>query len=131
MKIMTEWDTSRWRNWAKAAHAVYPPACFAEPDALLKDAASQAEADPVAKARVEFLRLGFDHAQLCAQVAGKLSLALEKATTSEIEAALVPLLQFRRKHEHTGISNFNHLAWIEELSWNLGEQTKQPPDLYP
>jgi hypothetical protein len=132
LKTMEETQTSRWRTWAKAAHLVYPPACFTPADTLLADAAKVAGADKDASARVEFLKLGLTHAKLCTRVAGQLSLANPTpATKAETEAALKELVTFRRAAERSNISNFNHLAWVEDLGWKLSDDTKKAPDLYP
>jgi hypothetical protein len=131
LKVMEETQTSRWRNWAKAAHIVYPESCFVPPEEFLSAAARAAVPDREAAERVQFLKLGLDHAKLCARTSGKLSLAGPAPSKEETEAALKELLAFRRAAEKSGISNFNHLAWVEDLSWKLSDETKQPPDLYP
>lgn len=131
LKIMEETQTSRWRTWAKAAHLVYPPACFPPADTLLSDAARISAIDKEAAARVAFLQQGLAHAKLCAQTASKLSLANPVASKAETEAALLELTKFRRAAERSGIGNFNHLAWVEDLSWKLSDETKKTPDLYP
>lgn len=128
---MEELQTSRWRNWAKAAHGLYPPECFTPGTALLAEAVQAAQGDATAAARVKFLQLGLEHAQLCARVSAKLTLTGSGASAEEIQQALKELLTFRRAHERSGISNFNHLAWVEDLSWKLSEETRQTPDLYP
>ncbi|MFZ4595906.1 MAG: hypothetical protein ACOYOF_16725, partial [Verrucomicrobiaceae bacterium] len=122
---------SRWRNWAKAAHVLYPQECFAPAVAMLDQAIKLVAKDSEAKARVQFLQLGLQHAQLCARVSERLTLANSKATEDEIKQVLAELLAFRRMHERSGIGNFNHLAWVEDSSWKLSEETRQAPDLYP
>lgn len=122
---------SRWRSFAKVEHKVFPAECFAPADALLQQAARLAAGDQVAAARVEFLRLGLAHAKLCVQVSDRLSLADAAATPERGREALLELLAFRRAHERSWISNFNHCAWVEEQSWKLSTETKQEPDLYP
>lgn len=124
-------QTSRWRNWAKAAHALYSPECFREPETMLEAAAKLAANDAMVTERVKFLQLGLQHAKLCAQVSAKLTLAGTTASNDEIKRILHELLTFRRAHERSGISNFNHLAWVEDLSWKLSEESKQTPELYP
>jgi hypothetical protein len=121
----------RWRTWAKAAHKVFPQECFAPGEALLAKAATAAANDAEAKARVEFLQKGLTHAKLSARVAGFLSLADPESTPERGKKALEELLAFRRANEHWGIANFNHAAWVEELSWKLSNETKQEPELYP
>jgi hypothetical protein len=131
-KVMEETQTSRWRNWAKAAHLVFPDSCFAPADAILSDAAVAAQSDKEASARIEFLKKGLAHAKLCVRVSSKISLANPAAATKdETEALLRELLTFRRSAENSGIDNFNHLAWLEDLSWKLSDEVKQMPDLYP
>ncbi|MBE2285107.1 MAG: DUF4838 domain-containing protein [Prosthecobacter sp.] len=130
-QTMQTTQTSRWRNWAKAAHVIYPPECFQQPETMLEAAAKAVADDAEAAARVKFLRLGLQHAKLCARVSAKLTLAGSTATKDEIKQVLEELLAFRRAYERSGISNFNHLAWVEDLSWKLSEETRQTPDLYP
>ncbi|MBE7497639.1 MAG: DUF4838 domain-containing protein [Verrucomicrobiaceae bacterium] len=130
-QAMQATQTSRWRNWAKAAHLLYPPECFLAGEKQLAEAAQAARGDEEAAARVKFLQLGLQHAKLCAQVSAKLTLAGSTATKDEIKQVLEEMLAFRRAHERSFISNFNHLAWVEDLSWKLSEETKQTPDLYP
>jgi hypothetical protein len=130
-KVMEETQTSRWRNWAKAAHLVYPESSFTPAEAILSDAALAAQADKEASARVDFLKQGLAHAKLCVRVSSRISLANPTATKDETEALLRELLTFRRATEKLGIDNFNHLAWVEDLSWKLSDEVKQMPDLYP
>jgi hypothetical protein len=80
---------------------------------------------------VKFLKLGLTHAKLCSRVASQLTLAKPVATKEQTKALIEELIAFRRAHELENIGNFNHLAWIEDLSWKLSEETKQAPDLYP
>ena len=56
---------------------------------------------------------------------------IEASTPERGAAALAELLAFRRANERRWIGNFNHNAWVEDLSWKLSSETKQAPDLYP
>jgi hypothetical protein len=38
---------------------------------------------------------------------------------------------YRRSVERDWIGNFNHLAWVEDLSWRLPTEARQPAELYP
>ena len=122
---------SRWRTWAKAAPAVFPPECFAAGEALLARAAKAAQGDREAAARVAFLQAGLQHAKLSGQVARALTLADPASTPERGAGVLRELLRFRRAHEREWIGNFNHDAWVEELSWKLSNETKQEPEFYP
>lgn len=124
-------QASRWRSWAKAAHVLYPPGCFTPAEMMLEQALREAKGDEEAAARVKFLQLGLQHAELCARVSAQLSLATSTAAKDEIKRAVDELITFRRANECSGIGNFNHLAWVEDLSWKLSEETRQTPDLYP
>lgn len=130
-QTMEALQVSRWRSWAKAAHVLYPQESFTPAAVLLEQAASAAGQDADALGRVKFLQLGLQHARLCARVSEQLSLATSTANQDEIKSVLEELLAFRRANERSGISNFNHLAWVEDLSWKLSEETRQAPDLYP
>lgn len=121
----------RWRTWAKAAHVVFPEKVFAPAETLLAKARAAAGADPSAVARVEFLALGLEHARLCVRVSALLTLADSTATPERGAEALKELLAFRRTHERKWLGNFNHNAWVEDLSWKLSTHTKQEPELYP
>ena len=121
----------RWRTWAKAAHRVFPEACFAPAEAILARAASAAAGDPEAAGRVAFLQKGLTHARLCSRAAALLTLADPASTPERGKKALEELLTFRRANEGTHIANFNHEAWVEDLSWKLSHETKQEPEHYP
>lgn len=130
-QAMEALQASRWRSWAKAAHAVFPPTSFAPADEFLAKATKAVAGDTEAAARVEFLKTGLAHAKLCARIASQLTLAQPIATKEETRALLGELAKFRRAHERDGIGNFNHLAWVEDLSWKLSDETREAPDLYP
>jgi Domain of unknown function (DUF4838) len=112
-------DATRWRTWAKAAHAVYDEESFKNAEALLEKARAAAAGDAEVLGRIEFLQLGLQHARLCARTAGKLSLGDPRSSAEQGTVELKELLAFRRKHEQSWISNFNHCAWVESKSWVL------------
>jgi hypothetical protein len=130
-KAFADRVASRWRTWAKVAHVVFPPDCFAPADALLAKASKSAAGDRDAAARVEFLRLGLAHAKLSGQAAAQLTLADPQATPERGQKALMELLTFRRANERKWLDNLSHNAWVEDLSWKLSNETKQAPDLFP
>ena len=126
-----ELEASRWRSFARAAHAAFPPECFEPAEKLLSRAADSAKTDAEAAARVDFLRKGLEHAKLSARAAGVLTLARAEAPAAERSRMLRELVTYRRAVERDGISNFNHLAWVEDLSWKLPAEAKQPAELFP
>jgi hypothetical protein len=121
----------RWRTWAKAPHRVFPPASFGPGEVLLARAAAAAVGDAEAAARVEFLKTGLAHAKLCTEVAQMLTLADPASTVDRGRDKLAELLAFRRQHEREWFANLGHNAWVEDLSWKLASETKQPADFYP
>lgn len=130
-KAMEDLQASRWRTWAKAAHVLFPPECFPPAEVFLAEAARVASTDKEAAVRVDFLQTGLTHAKLCARIAGQITLANPTASKDETKAALDELMKFRRAHEHMNLANFNHLAWVEDLSWKMSDEAKKAPDLYP
>jgi hypothetical protein len=99
---------------------------------LLAKATDVAKADAECAARVAFLKQGLDHAKLCVRMSSLLTLAKPASVSNAAtKAALDELLTFRRAAERSGIGNFNHLAWVEDLSWKLSDETRKAPDLYP
>ncbi len=119
---------SRWRSWAKAAHAIYPEESFAPAEALLDRAVSSAKGDQEASMRVKFLQLGLQHAKLCSQAASKLTLGDPDSSYERGRPELQALLEFRRAHERMWISNLNHCAWVESTSWTLPGAAVQSQD---
>lgn len=121
----------RWRTWAKAAHRAFPPESFGPAEALLAQAAAAAGNDAEVRARVAFLQTGLAHAKLCAEVAKELTLADPASTAERGKDKLTELLKFRRQHEREWFANLGHNAWVEDLSWKLAHETKQPAEYYP
>ena len=78
--------------------------------------------------RVQFLRLGLQHAKLCSLAAAKLTLGNPESNSEGGRAELQALLTFRRAHERTWISNLNHCAWVESTSWTLPGVAVQSQD---
>jgi hypothetical protein len=126
-----ELEASRWRTFARSAHAAFPTDCFTPAEAILARATTAARSEPEAAARVEFLRKGLVHARLCARAASVLSLAAPEAPAAERSKVLRELVTYRRSVERDWIGNFNHLAWVEDLSWRLPTEARQPAELYP
>jgi Domain of unknown function (DUF4838) len=112
-------DATRWRTWAKAAHAIYDEHSFTTGEELLAKALTAASADPQSSQRVKYLQLGLRHARLCVQVASKLTIANTTSTYEIGKQQLDALIAFRRANERSWISNLNHCSWVESKSWVL------------
>ncbi len=130
-KAFEELQASRWRSWAKAAHIIFPEPCFQPAEKLLDQGAQAVAADPAARRRVEFLKIGLQHAKLCSRVASQITLARPVAGQEQTKSLIEELIAFRRAHEADNIANLNHLAWVEDMSWKLSDESRQAPDLYP
>ncbi|WP_181408101.1 DUF4838 domain-containing protein [Pararhizobium mangrovi] len=115
--LFEERRASRWGSFAKAADLVFPETCFAPAEHFLDSAEQAAADDAEASERVSFLRLGLEHARLCVQAARALAPVGAIGISIPDSDALKKLIAFRRSHETTWISNFNHCAWVEEQSW--------------
>src|SRR5262249_47884212 len=74
VKSFADLGASRWRTFARAAHAVFPPECFAPAEAILGKARAAAAGDANAMARVAFLQDGLAHARLSARAGALLTL---------------------------------------------------------
>lgn len=108
-----------WSRYAKEAHRLFPPECF-EPALAILDQAKQATgATGEFAQRVDFLRLGLEHAMLCAQVAARVAGADPQVSPFAAIHALRKLNEFRRGHEGSFISNLHFAAFIEGRSWEL------------
>jgi hypothetical protein len=124
-------ESSRWRVWAKAANTIFPEECFAPGESILEKALVEATGNAEATARVKFLQNGLTHAKLSSRAAGRLTLIDPESTPERGRKELDELLLFRRAHEKEWLGNFNHLSWVEDLSWKLPNEAKQPAELYP
>ena len=51
-----------------------------------------------------------------------------KCLPKDLEAIIHPEV-YRRIREW--FANLNHNAWVEDVSWKLASETKQPADYYP
>ena len=61
----------------------------------------------------------------------QLTLSDPASTIERGRTELSALLAFRRAHEREWFANLNHNAWVEDLSWKLTGETKQPAEFYP
>ncbi len=108
-----------WPNYAAMADALFPPETFTEAGRLL-DAAEKAATEADSRARVEFLRKGWKHAELCSRVA---AVASGQSDLSPLAGgrALAELLSYRKQFETENVANLNYCAWVESRSWRLPE----------
>ncbi|MDY0167728.1 MAG: DUF4838 domain-containing protein [Thermoguttaceae bacterium] len=103
----------RYRSYPLHAHQAFPPAVFAPAAALLDEALVEARKDPLPEyaQRVEFLRLGLEHAQLTVRLAslfdGNRNVAPDRR--DDAKKALAELVQFRKEHER---QYFSDLLWV-------------------
>ena len=101
------------------ANAVYPPAVFANQEALLERALKTAADHPLPEfaERVNFLQAGLEHARLSASFMGTLDLGkvpVEREGFLKAQQALKELIAFRRAKEHLFISDYIDAAAYRE-----------------
>lgn len=109
----------------------YPEACFGPGFSHLERAleAARTNANPEYLQRVEFLRLGLQHAQLASRLMATLEgegywerrlAAPGTDSFRATQAALRELVAFRRQHEHLYISDLHDAASRENTNLNIG-----------
>ncbi len=112
----SRYGASRLHRYARAAHALFPPESFARADAILADAEEAvADADEAYGARVDFLRCGFEHARMAAELAALF--ADGTVSADERRAAFDALAAFRHENEGLFFSNLTHASHVETRSW--------------
>ena len=98
--------TAHWTTYPKDAFVRFPPESFEPASDLLSAAERAAAADPIAAARVEFLRIGLDHARLTVETC----LAVAEAAEDEAAraAAIAKLRAFRQAIKEPFAVNVSH-----------------------
>ncbi len=115
----------RWQRFQLKAHEAYPPESFKPAEEILQRALEAAEADPDPEylERVEFLEAGLEHAKLGGRLAalfdGERNIPRDSERFPKAGRALQELVQFRRKHEHLHIYDYQSSAFKERRFWNL------------
>lgn len=110
-----------WSRYAKEAHTLFPKESFGPALEILNDA-KQATGDTGEFAdRVEFLRLGLEHAMMCARVAELVAGDDPIKSPFAVGRAIEKLAEFRREHEGSFISNLHFASFIEGRSWEIPE----------
>ena len=99
--------------YEKAAN-IYTPAVMAEGRRLLDQAIKAAESSPVAKERVAFLDLGFQHVQLTLAAEA----ARKRGNSAAFKSAVADLDAFRARHEEQYIANMGFLYFAEQTTWD-------------
>ena len=116
-EVQSEFGASRLHNYARAAHAWYPPESFDRGQKLLDRAAEAVAEMPESEyaRRVDFLRIGLEHARMAAELAALFADddASEQARAQAYEA----LVAFRREHEDRFFSDLSHASHVETRSW--------------
>ncbi len=109
----------QWSNYAVMAHEIYPPASFEPAYGFLDAAAKAAADDPACAGRVEFLRKGLLHAQLCAKVAAVVAGREQRPSPAVCGRAVAELQAFRKTIEMDNVANLNFCAFVEQRGWRI------------
>ncbi len=110
-----------WLSFGASEHVIYGPEQFGEAGRIL-DRAERAAPEGVFADRVAFIRLGWEHARLCAEISRLLAGADPDASPLEVHQRLEELAEFRREHEGEFVANFQFASLIEKGSWKIPEE---------
>jgi hypothetical protein len=101
------------------ADRVFTPEVMTESFKLLDEAAVLAENNRSATARIEFLRMGLQDAQLVITAQRGFRKYKENGNSREFVAAIRNLKQFRDGHEQHGYANLGVTSYLEGRHWPL------------
>jgi hypothetical protein len=118
----------RYANYPVEAHRAFPDEVFKPAEAILDQALADAQTDPLPEyaERVEFLRVGLQHARLAVKVASIYdgTSTLPEERLEEARKALKELVQFRKEHMHLYFSDLLHVtSYWERPQWNLDKRS--------
>jgi hypothetical protein len=107
-------EVGGWNRFYVIANKIFTPKIMAEGWKILDEAKAAAKADPIALARVEFLRKGLKNAEL--------TLATQRAYDSDdkikLSKTLAALDQYRASIEGDHAANMNFLVSMENATWD-------------
>ncbi len=126
----------RWSRFLLRAHEAFPPESYEPAFEILKraGAAVQDLPDQQFARRVEFLRLGLEHARITGRLAacfeGKYNIPEGSEKFPRAVSALQELALFRRKFEGMYISDYLSKREMEKRFWNLASLSAAPERKY-
>ncbi len=99
------------------AHKMFPPESFVYAEKFLEEATNSltGEENLEYARRVDFIRMGLEHARKEAKLAALFS--NEGTSEKEWQEALLDLVEFRRRTEHLHIANFSYSAGNDYMGW--------------
>lgn len=115
-----------WLSFGTGEHLIYGPEQFAEAGRILERAEAAAP-DGVFAQRVGFIRLGYEHARLCAEISRLLAGADPSVSPLAVYDRLEELRQFRLAHEGEMFANLAFASFIEQGSWKVPERPNRAP----
>ncbi|MFW6157147.1 MAG: DUF4838 domain-containing protein, partial [Armatimonadota bacterium] len=115
-----------WLSFGAGEHVIYGPEQFAEAGRIL-DRAEQAAGDGVFAERVAYIRLGWEHAKLCAEISRLLAGVDPTASPLTVYDRIEDLRQFRLSHEGEMFANLSFASLIEKNSWKVPEPPRREP----
>ncbi len=124
----SELGSISFKNWLNVSDRIFTPEFFTRANDLLKKAEAAAAKDPEALARVKFLRLGLENADLTVKALQN-KRKLDASSTAENRAkwqeSLKALAVFRAANEDQFISNMGYLYYREKHGSKLYDETKK------
>lgn len=115
-----------WLSFAAGEHVIYGPEQFAEAGRILQRAEAAAP-DGVFAERVAFIRLGWEHAKLCAEISRLLAGVDHTTSPLAVYDRLEELRRFRIAHEGEMFANLTFASLIENGSWKVPERPRREP----
>lgn len=108
-----------WHEYVPIMHELWTQEMFAEGARLLASATEAAAGAGVFAERVEFLRLGLEHARLTAEVSRVFAEASGPDGVAQQISAMARLNEFRKGLEYTNVANLVLLPWLEKRYWEV------------
>ncbi|MGI5819949.1 MAG: DUF4838 domain-containing protein [Armatimonadota bacterium] len=118
-EISPEIADAGWHGYIPRLHELWTAEMFAEGAALLARATAAADGAGVFADRVEFLRLGLEHARLTAEVSRVFAEASGPEGVAQQINAMARLNEFRASLEDTNVANLVLLPWLEMRYWEV------------
>ncbi len=115
-----------WLSFGAGEHVIYGPEQFEAAGRIL-DRAERRTEDGVFADRVAYIRLGWEHARLCAEISRLLAGVDPTASPLAVYDRIEDLRQFRLAHEGEMFANLSFASLIEKNSWKVPEPPRREP----
>ncbi|MGI5820173.1 MAG: DUF4838 domain-containing protein [Armatimonadota bacterium] len=115
-----------WASFGAGEHVIYGAEQFEEAGRIL-DRAEEAAGEGVFGERVGYIRLGWEHAKLCAEISALLAGVDPTASPLAVYDRIDELARFRIAHEGEMFANLAFATLIERNSWKVPDRPRREP----